>query len=76
MVFNYTIKDTQGNVTDEFEYSVYNDQRNDALKQIIQKYSKEELVNFVYEFCDAYDFYDELKEYFEKDAMAWRKITK
>lgn len=71
MVFSYIIEDMDGNPVEDFDYEIFTEERQDALEEILMGYDKKELVDLLLDCCDPYDFYDELKEYFEDDARSW-----
>lgn len=76
MVFNYIFEDMNGNTVEDFEYEVFVEEQFDALGEILMEYDKKELVDLLLSYCDSYDFYDELKEYFEDDARSFYKENK
>ena len=71
MVFNYIVEDMDENPVGDFEYEIFTEERQDALEEILMGYDKKELVELLLNCCDPYDFYDELKDYFEEDARRW-----
>lgn len=69
MIFSYIIEDNEENPVADFDYEVENDIIDDVLADILLRYDKDELIEFIIDGCTADDFYDELKEYFEKQAL-------
>lgn len=76
MTFYYLIEDMEDNIIDEFEFEVEEDELSLAYNIILNRYDKDKLIGFIMEGDTIEDFRDELKEYFEEEAIKWRKDTK
>lgn len=69
MIFTYVIEDMEGVIRDQFDYEVEDMDLRNAYWEILLRYDKEELIDFLVNEYTIDDFYDELKEYFEEGAM-------
>ena len=72
MIFSYIIEDMEENPVEDFDYEV--EDVTFGLKHLLKDFSKEELINMLVDYAQDEledEFYSELKEYYEDEAMEY-----